>query len=48
MSPQLMRALFPMTLPYRIHQASMKLAAPAKFVEVFTDTYVKTFKEVLR
>jgi hypothetical protein len=41
---KLLRVLFPLSLPWRIHHFMQRFAAPAKAVEVFTRTYLEKLK----
>ena len=41
---KLLRALLPLSLPWKIHRFMQQFAAPAKVVEVFTRTYLEKLK----
>lgn len=41
MKPEILRALFPMALTWKINKAMQQLAAPARAVESFAAAYLK-------
>lgn len=41
MKPEILRALFPMALTWKINKAMQQLAAPARAVESFATAYLK-------